>query len=569
MIQSPAVRPLTLLTGASRFLSSCTRQPLRARRSSPFGPGVIGTTTAAAPVVGPVSKATSRRFSGGPNPPKHQQGTKSNQAENRNSGLQASKPEQQTEQQLTGSIPKSSRRATRRTRDTAPKHLPATDLRNVHGVGPKNEQLLLKVGLFDVASLKDKYKTEHKENTGELKQYLQETVGIRSHHCNFIAADIKHKVDEEVEEAGGPSTTGRSKRVTLCVEGNISAGKSTFLKWVSQGNPELREMLEVVPEPVDKWQDVGTGHHNVLDAFYKSPERFAYTFQNYVFVTRMMQERETQVGDRPFRLLERSVFSDRMVFVRTVHEKQWMSDLELNIYDSWFEPVVQASPSLIPDGFIYLRATPDICMGRMKRRSRQEEVGVDVEYLQGLHQKHEDWLRFPPPAAVDWRNRSGETLPEKLRNGGRDLRVGAYAEPRAIQGKVLYLNSSSLPGMPSFIDGVPTLVLDYDKEIDMVNDHEARNEYATQVKAYFDFVKGLINKKKEDLRLAAITGELGLGNVREASDDQVRAVQHALALEGVGLSPRHLDAIRNSLTKTLVNPSGRPAQSIPMLAGAI
>ena len=74
---------------------------------------------------------------------------------------------------------------------------------------------------------------------------LQETVGIRSLHCNYIAADIKHKVDEEVEKAGGPSTTGRSKRVTLCVEGNISAGKSTFLKWVSQGNPELRDMLEV------------------------------------------------------------------------------------------------------------------------------------------------------------------------------------------------------------------------------------------------------------------------------------------------------------------------------------
>ena len=25
-----------------------------------------------------------------------------------------------------------------------------------------------------------------------------------------------------------------------------------------------------------------------------------------------------------------------MVFVRAVHEKQWMSDLELNIYDSWW-----------------------------------------------------------------------------------------------------------------------------------------------------------------------------------------------------------------------------------------
>ena len=51
----------------------------------------------------------------------------------------------------------------------------------------------------------------------------------------------------------------------------------------------LRVELQVVPEPVDKWQDVGSGHHNVLDAFYKSPQRFAYTFQNYVFVTRMMQ----------------------------------------------------------------------------------------------------------------------------------------------------------------------------------------------------------------------------------------------------------------------------------------
>ena len=74
---------------------------------------------------------------------------------------------------------------------------------------------------------------------------LQETVGIRSHHCNDIVTDIKHKVDEEIADAGGPSTTGRSKRVTLCVEGNISAGKSTFLKWVSQDNPELAELLEV------------------------------------------------------------------------------------------------------------------------------------------------------------------------------------------------------------------------------------------------------------------------------------------------------------------------------------
>lgn len=62
---------------------------------------------------------------------------------------------------------------------------------------------------------------------------------------------------------------------------------------------------------------------------------------------------------------------------------------------------------------------------------------------------------------------------------------------------MLYLDSTCSPGMPNFINGVPTLVLDYDKEIDMVNDHEARHEYATQVKAYFDFVKDFRNKKQQ------------------------------------------------------------------------
>jgi len=74
---------------------------------------------------------------------------------------------------------------------------------------------------------------------------MQEKVGIRSHHCSVIATDIKQKVDEEVADAEGPSTSCKSGHVTLCVEGNISAGKSTFLNWVAQGHPELDGMLEV------------------------------------------------------------------------------------------------------------------------------------------------------------------------------------------------------------------------------------------------------------------------------------------------------------------------------------
>ena len=53
---------------------------------------------------------------------------------------------------------------------------------------------------------------------------------------------------------------------------------------------------QVVPEPVEKWQNIhdasGGEPSNLLEAFYKNPERYAYTFQNYVFVTRLMQVRK-------------------------------------------------------------------------------------------------------------------------------------------------------------------------------------------------------------------------------------------------------------------------------------
>lgn len=76
------------------------------------------------------------------------------------------------------------------------------------------------------------------------------------------------------------------------------------------------------------------------------------------------QERNSANIPHPVRLMERSVFSDRMVFVRAVKESGWMGDVELAVYDSWFGPILDSNPSLVPDGFIYLRCTPDTCMER-------------------------------------------------------------------------------------------------------------------------------------------------------------------------------------------------------------
>ncbi|KAG0518205.1 hypothetical protein BDA96_09G155600 [Sorghum bicolor] len=353
------------------------------------------------------------------------------------------------------------------------------ELLAIPGVGPRNLRKLVDNGFEGVAQLKQLYRDKFfGKSSGQMVEFLQCSVGIvHKNHAESITSFIKESVDEELKDTDSSKPT-QKKRLTFCVEGNISVGKTTFLQRIANETIELRDLVEIVPEPIDKWQDVGPDHFNILDAFYAEPHRYAYTFQNYVFVTRVMQERESQAGIKPLRLMERSVFSDRMVFVRAVHEANWMNEMEISIYDSWFDPVVSSLPGLIPDGFIYLRASPDTCHKRMMHRRRSEEGGVTLDYLQGLHEKHESWLlpsKGSGPGVL-----SVSQLPMHMEG----------SLPPEIRDRVFYLEGNH---MHSSIQKVPALILDCEPDIDFSRDIEAKRQYARQVAEFFEFVK----KKQE------------------------------------------------------------------------
>ncbi|CAK8564685.1 unnamed protein product [Lathyrus sativus] len=350
------------------------------------------------------------------------------------------------------------------------------DLLAIPGVGPRNFKKLVQKGIQGVAQLKQLYKDKFfGKSSDQMVEYLQSSVGIiHKNHAESITTFIKKSVDEEIDDNSSGKQSSQKKRLTFCVEGNISVGKTTFLQRIANETIELRDLVEVVPEPIGKWQDVGPEHFNILDAFYAEPERYAYTFQNYVFVTRVMQERESSAGIKPLRLMERSVFSDRMVFVRAVHEAKWMNEMEISIYDSWFDPVVSTLPGLIPDGFIYLRASPDTCHQRMKSRKREEEGGVSLEYLRDLHEKHESWL-FP--------SQSGNHGVLSINKLPRHVDNSLHPD---IRDRVFYLEGDH---MHSSIQKVPALILDCEPNIDFTKDIEAKREYARQVAKFFEFVK--------------------------------------------------------------------------------
>lgn len=201
------------------------------------------------------------------------------------------------------------------------------------------------------------------------------------------------------------------------IEGNIGAGKSTFLRLIHERLP-----VQIVYEPHTKWQTVD-GQENLLDKFYQDTKRWGYTFQSYAFVTRVIeQEKHAQTNQFDRQLLERSVYSDRYCFAKNCFEMGTISGLEWSLYKQWFEWLVE-NYTTKPSGFIYLQSDPTVCYERLKKRGRQEEAAVPLSYLKSLHEKHEDWLlhkkgvayylKDTPVLVLDC-NDEFETAPEKF-----------------------------------------------------------------------------------------------------------------------------------------------------------
>ncbi|XP_003413733.3 deoxyguanosine kinase, mitochondrial isoform X1 [Loxodonta africana] len=188
----------------------------------------------------------------------------------------------------------------------------------------------------------------------------------------------------------------------LSIEGNIAVGKSTFVKLLKKTYPEWH----VATEPVGTWQDVqaaGTQKAstaqslgNLLDMMYREPARWSYTFQTFSFMSRLktqLEAFEPLQAREPVQVFERSVYSDRYIFAKNLFENGSLTDLEWHIYQYWHSFLLQEFASRLRlHGFIYLQATPQVCLERLHRRARAEEKGIELAYLEQLHDQHEAWL---------------------------------------------------------------------------------------------------------------------------------------------------------------------------------
>lgn len=194
----------------------------------------------------------------------------------------------------------------------------------------------------------------------------------------------------------------------LSIDGNIGSGKSTFLKKLRD---KYDDEFEFVDEPVELWRTFkDSSDKNILENFYSDKRRWSYTFQNMAFITRTIYLRNSVnlfkqkiMLSSPTKLLlgklllrktfviisERSIFTDKNIFLKMLYDDGLVDASELAIYDYWFEYL---KDNVILNGILYIRCTPEISKQRITKRERSEEQSIGMDYLQRLHDYHEKWL---------------------------------------------------------------------------------------------------------------------------------------------------------------------------------
>ncbi len=186
----------------------------------------------------------------------------------------------------------------------------------------------------------------------------------------------------------------KSKKI-YSIEGNIGAGKTTILKIIGKKFDDVT----FVEEPVSQWQNLGGD--NLLEKFYKDPERWGFTFEFYSMLSKIKCLLKASESEKNIVIIERSLLSNK-IFFDISKDMNKLNDLEygmlINTYNFYMQNIY---PML--NGIIYLNTPVDLCVQRIIQRNRGEEVNVDKNYLLMLKDKFDELSNYStiPSLVID------------------------------------------------------------------------------------------------------------------------------------------------------------------------
>ena len=162
----------------------------------------------------------------------------------------------------------------------------------------------------------------------------------------------------------------------IAVSGNIGAGKTTLTQMLSKHYGWEMRLEPVVVNPY-------------LEDYYKDIKRWSFALEVYFLKERFRDVLDIAHTNKTI-IQDRSIFEGVYVFVENNYRQGNLSETDFHTYMELFD--LMTNITKIPDLMIYLRKSVPELVRQIQKRGRDYEQTIQLDYLEGLNNRYEDFI---------------------------------------------------------------------------------------------------------------------------------------------------------------------------------
>ena len=163
----------------------------------------------------------------------------------------------------------------------------------------------------------------------------------------------------------------------IAIAGNIGSGKTTLTK-----------MLAAHYGWIPKFESVDFNPY--LSDFYEDMERWSFNLQIY-FLNKRFKDVVEISKHKEVIIQDRTIYEDARIFAPNLHAMGLMSTRDFENYSDLFDLMMSLVKA--PDLMIYHRSSIPNLIAQIQKRGREYEKSIRIDYITGLNQRYEDWIR--------------------------------------------------------------------------------------------------------------------------------------------------------------------------------
>ncbi len=168
--------------------------------------------------------------------------------------------------------------------------------------------------------------------------------------------------------------------VVISIDGGIAVGKSTLCDLLAEaGYVVFREGAD----DRERWAPA-------LERFYQNPHQGAFALQVAILCDmRAIYDKIGTIGDmQKVVFVERSPLSARDIFLENSYAMGHIHEVDMAVYNR-----LEKHVGWEPNHVISLETSPEVAFQRMRKRGRDAETSVSLDYIRDIHTRYKTAVR--------------------------------------------------------------------------------------------------------------------------------------------------------------------------------